>query len=324
MSSPKYKMSDLPASVTQFTVGPFLDESSLSVLSRTCTLYRDLFKGTRSDRGKASTLLFCVLNPNEANLKRIQALLSEPQQEIKSIILIRVSGHEVYFSIKQDKWVSKKKWINVSPLEAGALCGDVHLVRRLLEKIPDNQKTQALVQLQEIKKKCTTDEAQSYICRLDNLRKAYKEYLEHYQNLANTENWKEIDECWGLVGEAQKNLPWFLLQVLCDPIPHHPIPDFTKEPPRACCLKYNEELDLDRFFAGSHYALNKGHRCYARSWRARDAGRIATLVDSVAIDSLYEVLPAELDKVIKLLSETLESSAVLDSDKSLSRPSPSL
>lgn len=325
MSIPKYKMSDLSNDLTKYKMGPFLDEKGLSRLACTCTIYRNLLKDTCFHTEKAAELLFYVLNPNKTNLNCMEELLSEWQKkEVQSIILTRVSGHEVYFSKKLTAWVSKRKWINISSLEAAAQCGDVHVVRRLLEKIPDNQRTQALEQLEGVKKKCTTIEPCSYICGLIDLRSAYKEYVEPYRALESARNWDELDKRWGLLGKAQKNLPWFLLQVFCNPIRHQPIPDFTKEPVRHCRLCDNSDLDLDLFYTGAHRALCKGDGGLAvRDFGSNAEGGMVSF-DVLAIKRLCEVLPTELDKVInfiKLLIETSESSADAGTDKPHSLPS---
>lgn len=319
MSIPKNKMFYLPAALTRLNLCPFLDDLNLTSLSRTCTFYRDALINPRADR-KAAKLLFYVVNPHKANLKQMQKLFSVQKEKAQSIILIRVSGLEVYFSKKQGTWVSRRKWTNVSPLEAAALCGDIHLVRWLLAKIPVEQRREALAQLLAVQKQRTSDEPGSYICVFPDFWKAYKKYKESFPALISTGRYDEINKLWGHIGEVQTSLPWFLLQVLCDPIPHLPIPDFTKEPKRVCHLGGGYELDLDalRFNANSGVAIFKHpDRPSEANLTGYNMDRTAHECDFLAIKRLCEVLPIELDKTIQWLLKALESQADADGDKPL-------
>ena len=259
---------------------------------------------------KARELLFCVLNTNtDANRKQMDELLVESQAAgHQSIILTRVSSQEFY-SNAQNQILPRanRVWTHpISPLEAVFKCGDFHLVRRLLARIPENQKREALVQLQNAKTECAANIPGNYLYDLARLSAAYKEYLGSYDNLVQTNNSNELNRLWGCIGEAQKNLSWFLLQVFCNPSPHDPLPNFNLEPRRDCRLRDNTTFDLDSIGLSSSYALYKGRRVGVEAVATPISlgwwGEPVACFDLPAINSLCDVVQRELDQTTVALS----------------------
>lgn len=307
MSKSKTNMITLFANLKRRTCS-YLDNQSFSAFLKTNKAHSRLCDSTPIiSQRKASKLLFYVLNINVERKKQILELISlesktqseesKAQSETQSIILMRATAEEFFYNTTQ----RKKLWTNVSPIEAAAKCGDFHLVRLMFDSLPDRQKMQALEQLKAVRaSRKILAEAGSYITGLVELRNAYNAYLEPYDALVAAENWNELNKLCGLLGDAHRNLPAFLLQVFCNPVPHHPLPDFTKEPLRACVLWGGAALDISSIGGSTFCALYKG-RAAPSAWvcvARRGPMLWAAGVDSAAIDSLYKVLPSELDKII--------------------------
>jgi hypothetical protein len=219
----------------------------------------------------------------------------------------------------------------ISPLEAAFKCGDFHLVNRLLARIPINQKGEALVQLRKAQSECATNIPGSYLYDLTRLSAIYEEFLGPYDNLMNTHNWNELYRLWGHIGEAQKSLSWFLLQVFCNPIPHHPLPNFNLEPRRDCLMRDNTHLDLDSIgfgscnFSGgmarygtpliSYHALLKGTNVGGPEEAWPGMVLVPTMptmarADLLAINSLREAVQQALDQTIASLQTEVNALAV--------------
>lgn len=327
-SNPKSKsqLLFLSAALTKKGIGDFLDDDSLWAISKTCRQYRDLFKSSRKARKKATELLHCVLNIDTFRKKRIIELLSEPQPGTLSIVLMRVFGREVYWGYKKPsdsygilssfkiKKICKREW-TASPLEAAAKMGDNFLVKMFLDKLSQKQKLEALHQLQNIRaQRKIVWEPASYLRGFLELREAYKTFLESFAVIqATNQRWHLIGELWGEIGEAQKNLPNYGLQVLSTPV--FPIQDFTKEPKR--------ELEMARFhgIGGEGVLDDCNNRIFSALCNISSQNIIIIglygyplervilnecRTDAGAIEKLCEVIPLELDKMIESLKKGVD------------------
>lgn len=276
-------------------------------------LCREALKASR----EAAPLMDHVLNINKESKKKILEIIKTNPE----LILVKTKGDVKYFSSKQKKMVVRIGISNLSPLEAAALSGDFHLVNIFKHALPDDKKHQAGLQLEAILS------GPNFLCAFKVLQEAYQKYLTEYDALCQASNWKGLDELWEQVGESQKRLSTFGLQVFCNPIPHRPLPDFTQEPIRACNFEvYSDnglkivESDFDMFGFGSMSGLLKGGHADPRA--ALCAGGYVghgALVDFEAINLLCKVIPEQLG-----ISKTLLLQYAPDSNKKSERaPSPS-
>lgn len=306
MSTSKEKMSYLSDDLIEQAIAPLQDINSLILFSRVSKRFSRLL-GPKC--GVAAELLFCVLNINTERKKRILEILSQHKEDAESIILIRTSGHEFYYNTT----ICKKEWSDTSPLEAATKCGDIHLVRLLFDNVPLTQKDHAIAQLEGVKSsKKIASEPGSYIYPLVDIRNAFKYFLEQSEALTS-ENYseisKELNKRCGLLGDAFKNLSWFLLQVFCVPSPSGRLRcdlDFIQEPPRECIIwdRHWKKVPLNISAIGSS---TERALCYG-SGGVRVTGGISCAVgmdcggssrrDAREMDSLYETLPIVLDKII--------------------------
>lgn len=251
----------------------------------------------------ASQLLFCVLNIDERNKKRIMMVLAK--LKIKESILIRATGIEWH---NDNPIQVKRTWKDVSPLEAAAKCGDVHLVRMLMEKLSFKERTLAITQLEGVKAARTIpSEPGSYICGLAELNQSYKTYLELFrihnleQDNFNSKILKELNET---LGDVQKKLPCFLLQAFFSFI-RKTGSDVTKEPERRVHIVSGyhqyQELNTKAIGKGTESALASIYQGEGEWMMGYSAyvGSSAAERDSNLIAELYTVLPAELDKIIE-------------------------
>jgi len=310
MASPRpLTLSSLPKELMNSYLGALSDARSLSNLACTCLKNRDICRKIRS----AQELLHCVLNSSEANKKRIVELITADP----SIILMPVAGKEVY-PIKDGKTDIKNDRGVTTPLEAAARCGDMPVVKMMFATIPMSQKQTAIDRLQALKKPgATPTDTHSYaFWGLPELRAAYPVYLERAAAAQATRGFDAVKQLYGDLGDTQKNLPWFLLQIFCRPLPLGTLahfatlpPDFTVEPKRDCIVASTDgldaiPLDVASLGRGTFTALYKGWWVSPRSLSVR-AGeltkRFMTLAraDSLVMTTLETVLTSELDKIIQ-------------------------
>jgi len=306
MATPQPLMlSKLPKALMESYINDLSDARSLSSLSLSCRTYRDLYR----NKLKAKELLHYVLNSSEVNKKlALEIIAAYP-----SAILTLATGREVYRT-KEGVIACKNKRGFTTPLKAAAQCGDIPFVIRMLARVSAHQMPTAILQLQSLKKAgATPTDPHSYaFWGLSELRSAYKAYLDPALNqaLVAANEWDELADICGHLGEAHKNLPWFLLQVFCRPVPHAPdLPDFTVEPERVCRFFDGSDLDISSFGAVSCRALYKGMHDVVRAggwgWSCVDGvPRAAARADSLAVDSLCKVLTSELDKIIQSAEPT--------------------
>lgn len=307
----------------------FLDLRSISRQAQTCGTFSEVFKDLLEQAKMAAPLLNLVLNIDEKGKKEILEIIKANPK----FILYRSQGRVNYFSSKQNKIVARILISNLSPLEAAALSGDFHLVNIFRDALTLDQKQIAGLQLDEILSR------PDFLSAFHALQKAYHEYLKQYIDLMQTdEAQKKITSLWEHIGEAQKNLSLYGLQVFCNPIRHKPLPDLTKEPARVCKLYDDRSLDLDSIGLGTECALWKAERTWGQmsQWglvisygvASVVAGRHRTRSDSEAIDLLCKVIPDELGKTKALLLQykpeasnkqesvsTASTVPALDSDK---------
>jgi len=297
MATPQPLMlSKPPKALMESYISDLSDARSLSSLSLSCRAHRDLYR----NKLKAKELLHYVLNSSEVNKKRILKLIAA----YPSAILTLATGREVYRT-KEWSIACKNKRGLTTPLKAAAQCGDMPFVKRMLARVSAHQMPTAILQLQSLKKAgATPKDPHSYtFWGLPELPSAYKAYLGPAPALIATEQWDELEVLGGRLGEAYKNLPWFLLQVFCRPVPHEPLPDFTVEPERVCRLFNGSDLDIsslgDVFCVVLHKGARAGsswHRC---GYYAPSRLGFWLLLDSLAMDSLCKVLTSDLDKIIQ-------------------------
>lgn len=303
----------------------YLDNKSLSELFKTCKHFSSFSKGdsntlptiTPRRVQRATELLSCVLNISEANRKRILELISsESKVELESIILMRVTATEFFYGTTMPKEVRS----NESPLEAAARNGDNPIAEIMLNALPRKQRDQGIIQLKAVRAALLIpSEPGSYIPKLVEFRIACQKFNNNIDTLIKEYKRDEIDIRSGMLGDTQQNLSWFLLQVFCHPRFHDPIPkDFTLEPNRNCQVYtyINGKwilgaLDIMSLGKVTNFALYKGGAAggfegFAGMYAGRDGvwGRVR--FDSAAIDSLYEVLPADLDRIINSPAPALE------------------
>ncbi len=274
-----FTMSSCPPSITSLNnnlmklESSFLDIKSLAELARTSRFLRDSLRKLL----KASELLDCVVNINEESRKRIQELLEEEKinradvfsLNLKSIMLIRTYGRVRYFSSKQRKIAYRDVFLDFSPLQAAADCGDFFLVDLFKDALPDNQKYAAGIQLKKIL------ERKDYLLSFYNLHFAYQKFLIVFPKLEAAAKWRTIRKQWEIVAELQKKLPNFGLQVFCNVVTHVPVPDFTREPKRRMLLYYDrKDLDLDSMGNGTGLGLFKGRGTGAQLWSASESAGI--------------------------------------------------
>ncbi len=239
----------------------FLDAQSWVKKASVCKSVYNLYKETYGDVAlKAAPLMDLVLNIDSENKKKILEIIAKNPE----LILVSTKGDVKYPSSKQKKIAVRIGISNLSPLEAAALSGDFHLVNIFRDKLPDNNlKRQAGLQVDTI----LSDS--NFLSAFKAVIDAYQKFLkeEDTQRKAKARDWKTVNELWGQVGEAQKRLSTFGLQVFCNPCRH--FPDFTLEPVRACRFEVyasgwkEVDSDLDSFGAGSRDALCKGPRAYS-------------------------------------------------------------
>lgn len=231
----------------------FLDTQAWIRQATVCKSVHNLYKVAL----RAAPLMDHVLNITEERKQKILEIIEANPE----LILVRTKGDVKYPSSKQKKMVVRIRISDLSPLEAAALSGDFHLVNIFRDALPDHLKNQAGLQLDAILSrsdflfafKAFLDACQNFLKEFDTLRKT------------KAKDWKTVDELWEQMGEAQKKLSTFGLQVFCNPVPHDPIPDFILEPVRGCRFEpryepYENKVvdsDLDLFGLGTGSALHK-------------------------------------------------------------------
>ncbi len=280
-------------------------------LSQTCCTYSDILSFhiktiKKFAEARASELLDCVLNIDEGRKKRILELLDLPNLSNKSIILIHSNGKVKSLRkgiCSKKKKVTRMKFNDVSPLQAAALCGDFFLVHLFIKKLPDHQKYAAWLQLEAIRRR------KDYLAAFFALQKAYHDYLKRW-NAQNKKKdrlsfwvtiWDEPEYLWEEVGEHQKKLSIFGLQVLCNPIPYGQLPNLTQEPIRSLLVDHDNELNLDSIGIGTESALSKGYSRGARPEIYWQGGAWNIEENAKEWDMVCEVVQNELDKARKLL-----------------------
>ena len=195
------------------------------------TLCKDLYP-LYKEALRAAPLMDLVLNITvEKREKILKIIAANPE-----LILVRTKGDVKYRSSKQNnKTIVRIGMSNLSPLEAAALSGDFHLVNIFRDALPNNLKHQAGLQLDAIFSR------PGFLAAFKALHKAYQKFIKEYGELYKAKDWKILDELCEQIGEDQKKLSTFGLQVFCNPVLHHPLPDFTKEPLRACRFHVYDE-----------------------------------------------------------------------------------
>ncbi len=310
----------------------FLDAQSWVKKAAVCKSVYHLYKEAYGeDALKAAPLMDLVLNITAENKKKILEIIAKNPE----LILVSTKGDVKYPSSKQKKIAVRIGISNLSSLEAAALSGDFHLVNIFRDALPDNLKRQAGLQVDTILSNS------NFLSAFKAVLDAYQKFLKEVdiQNKAKEPDWKTVYELWEHLGDAQKKLSTFGLQVFCNPVPHDPLPDFTLEPVRACRFEVYDngwkdvDGDLDSFGLGTNFALYKAARragwaplvgSCARGGRAA----AAAAVDFEAINLLCKVIPEQLGKTRTLLLQypkasdkksdhehSVASAESLDSDK---------
>lgn len=288
----------------------FLNLAEMSRQAQVCKPFNEAFKHLLTQAKLAEPLLDHVLNIDEARKKNILEIIKTNPE----FILYRTKGSVKYFSSKQNKIAIRITMDNVSPLEAAALSGDFHLVNIFRDAFPETLKRVAGLQLSEILSRSDFLEAFSI------LKKSYIKYITEYAQLDNANQQDMISLLWEQVGEAQKILSTFNLQVFCNSFPHEPSIDFTKEPARSCKVEIPTgmfsgseivDLDFDSIGLGTQHALWKGvctkAWCGHGMWFYGTSGRpwFEANEDLGAMQLLYEVILKQLnDTKICLLGYT--------------------
>ncbi len=293
MSIPKHLIFTLPKDLINLYTS-FLGRKDLLALkwgSKACS-------NDHEDQWRAAELLHYVLNIDEEKKKRILELINKPSLGSQSFILIKAQGFVEYNSSKQKKVIPRAQFNNVSPLEAAALCGDFFLVQLLSDAVPKNQKHSAGLQLQEIRKRS------DFLAPFPTLVKAYHEYNIHLKKvqrfkgldfLTHIQIEKELRE---QIGESQKKISNYGLQVFCNLVTHDPLPDFTIEPLRKCIMWDKSDLDLDSIGIGTDSILHKGPNICTTLGRWA-GGNIQ--FDPEAIALLYKVIQIKLGDIMDSL-----------------------
>ena len=247
----------------------FLDNNSVISLANTCHDFRNILSFhvkaiKKTAEARAQELLDCVVNIDEERKKRILELLALPNLSSQSIILIPSHGK----AKSLQKWFCSKKreftrieFNDLSALQAAALCGDFFIVNLFIDKIPAHQRYAAGLQLKKIR------ERKDYLAPFFALQQAYREYLKGVESHGKGYQYSFWDfledksEClWERVGECQKKLSNFGLQVLSNPILYGHLPYFsTQEPVRLSLLNDDEALDLGKIGISTQSALAKGY-----------------------------------------------------------------
>ncbi len=233
----------------------FLDAQSWSKKASVCkSVYNHYKEAYGEDALKAAPLMDLVLNIDSENKKKILDIIASNPEHI----LVRTRGDVKYRSSKQKKIAVRIGISNLSPLEAATFSGDFHFVNIFRDKLPGNLKHQAGLQLDAILSNS------SFLSAFKAVLDAYQKFFKEVESKAKEPEWKTAYELWEQLGEAQKKLSTFGLQVFCNPVPHKPLPDFTLEPVRACRFAVYDngwkevDLDLDSFGVGTDFALLKG------------------------------------------------------------------
>ncbi len=319
----------------------FLDAQSWVKKATVCKyVYNHYKEAYGEDALKAALLMDLVLNIDSENKKKILEIIARNPE----LILVRTKGDVKYLSSKQKKIAVRIGINNLSPLEAATLSGDFPLVNIFRDALPDNLKHEAGLQVDAILSNS------NFLSAFKAVLDAYQKFLKEVdtQHKAKAPDWKTAYELCEHLGDAQKTLSTFGLQVFCNPVPHEPLPDFTLEPVRACRFEVYDygwkkvDGDLDSFGFGTNSALYKGPRGQLGATRAvaldaagafgprpawgRDGG--AAVVDFEAINLLCKVIPEQLGKTRTLLLQypkasdkisdhehSLTSAEALDSDK---------
>lgn len=259
---------------------------------------------------RAAPLMDYVLNITAEKKKQILEIIAANPE----LILVRTKGDVKYPSSKQKKIAVRIRISNLSPLEAAALSGDFHLVNIFRDALPDNLKHQAGLQLDAILSR------RDFLLAFKVFQGAYQKFLKECdtQSKAEAKDWKIAHELWEQLGEAQKKVSTFGLQVFCNPVPHKPLPDFTLEPVRACRFEVYDngwkevDSDLDSFGVGTDLALYMGVRTSVRTrggvpiacaagWADWQGGMSGAGIDFEAVSLLCRVIPEQLGKTKTLL-----------------------
>ncbi len=281
----------------------FLDARSWVKKASVCKSVYHLYKEAYGeDALKAAPLMDLVLNITAENKKKILEIIAKNPE----LILVSTKGDVKYPSSKQKKIAVRIGISNLSSLEAAALSGDFHLVNIFRDALPDNLKRQAGLQVDTILSNS------NFLSAFKAVLDAYQKFLQEVdtQSKAKEPDWKTAYELWEHLGDAQKKLSTFGLQVFCNPVPHDPLPDFALEPVRACRFEVYDDgwkevdLDLDSFGVGTDFALYKdavvgvADRC----WLVEGgAGLWWSAIDFEAISLLCKVIPEQLGKTRSLL-----------------------
>ncbi len=243
--------------------GSFLDIKSLHELSRTCKQFRDLHQKPL----KSVELLDCVVNINEVKKQRIIAILSSLSLEARAIIL-EPTIHYITVEARALKQ-GRTRFNHTSPLQAAAICGDLFSVNRFLQALPPQLNPQAKAQLQEVR------DHREFLSFLADLDRAYQVYIDHYQALkdANIDSYEKLKAANQLdtiktnfeqIGEKQKMVSNFVLQLFCRRISFAHQKPCTLEPARDIYIDgYDPKWDalrvtLHNVGTGTYSALIKG------------------------------------------------------------------
>ncbi len=310
----------------------FLDAQSWFKKASVCKSVYNLYKEAYGEVAlKAAPLMDLVLNITAENKNKILEIIAKNPE----LILVRTKGDVKYPCSKQKKIAVRIGISNLSPLEAAALSGDFHLVNIFRDALPDNLKRQAGLQVDAILSNS------NFLSAFKAVLDAYQKFLKEIdtQSKAKEPDWKTAYELWEHLGDAQKKLSTFGLQVFCNPVPHEPLPDFALEPVRAFRFEVydidglkNVDGDLDSFGAGSNSALYKGPwaggACRVALAGARQEVARGSKSDFEAINLLCKVIPEQLGKTRTLLLQypkasdkksdhehSVASAESLDSDK---------
>lgn len=302
MATPKLHILTLNMKLMKVT-DQFLETKDWINKSISCRFFKESYQ----KEWIATLLMDLVLNINIEKREKILKIIAENPE----LILIQTRGNVKYCSSQQNnEIIARIRISNFSPLQAAALSGNFHLVNIFRDTLPNKLKHQAGLQLDTILSR------PDFLAPFKALKIAFHELSEQFKRL-EADDWTHLDELYEQVGQAQKGLSTFGLQVFCNPAPPYSLPDFTKEPLPACrfdIFDYQQRKwtkadgDLDSFGFGTYRLLSKsgGEKAVCISVRSNGDREHATncaLWDHHVVSQLCDVITEQLSNTKTLLLE---------------------
>lgn len=307
----------------------FLTTSEMRNLSCASRSQRDLFLPELKTRKAIMALLQPVFKGDPIKVKTIL----KDSDFNKKLILEKTQYREGYYSNKLKKFVCFRLWHTVSPLQAAALCADHFLLRYFLCRLIENPeyRLEAATQLEEVlnkKVKMTAyspefpqntdkrnNDTQTEIKKSAEERKKEAETTQPVQNSIEylvpfNDLLKAYSDCinsptlafWRKVGEYQKRLPRYGLQIFLDT--HGNILQFDSYEPRREALRYSDfgfgSLNLDDLGIRKGF-LYKSSGMVDLTTNALEKGFAETNAEQ--FKEFCETQRAELEKLITCLQK---------------------